>query len=171
MNPIAIRMALATLGVSSVAFAVVANQRFARTAVYHVQGGQYSSPAHDTDAEETAFMEAVVNKLPLPAGWTQIGDEGEVTGVLTGRVDALTLRVELVVTVRADPADLETAWLYSHDRLVCTATRAAGSIADDDGKSVATLSAFVSPLFPYALELRWRSTSGAIARQSVSSGS
>lgn len=152
-----------------IAFAFVkAQHQVPRAQVYKTQAWTVSPPATYTAADEVAYMEAAANGDPFPAGWTEVSDEGEVTGTLTGLVDPRTLDRQITVSVRDDDADLDTASLYLSGAQVCVATRATGSVVERDGQATATMSTFVPAHPPCALEVKWLSASGVELSHRVS---
>jgi hypothetical protein len=128
--------------------------------------GSWRCPPDATPEQERALAEHFMTGAPLPPGFTQLDNLGEVDGSFTGRVDFTTGKLQLVVTVLDDVEDLEEARLVVDGVLQATATRANGGVVERaDGDALATLLGWIPPVWSgYRVEVEWDLDPGGALR-------
>ena len=140
-----------------------------RTTTMSSSASAWQHPPDATKEQLLALSKHIHEGAPAPAGFTLIESLGDVTGSLTGTVDAATGEREIKVEVTDDIDDLEEARLLVDGALKATATRANGGIVDRpaDGSAIATLDAWSPPDgSSWSVVVQWDIDPGGPVRES-----
>ena len=116
----------------------------------------------DENVDMKDVLEAFYNNEPLPAGVSHVESFGAVQATLTGIVDPGSGKQMTIVTVSDDIPDMIQARMYVDGQLQFTATRESGAIVDRpaQGYSIATMTVWLPPSTPIAIEVQWDTSTG-----------